>query len=73
MKYTASLDGVELGEITLGDIKPNIGDKVRLRANGEPQDAFIHTMNLKFTEGSIHLVCFRPETWMKGGLPDMSK
>lgn len=66
MKYLATLDGEHLGEITIGEMQPNIGDKVRLRYKEEPVDAFIHTQEMKFPEGAIVLHCVRPETWMKG-------
>ena len=46
MKYFATLDGEDVGEITFGDVEAKDGDNVRLRHHGEQVDAFIHTQTL---------------------------
>lgn len=48
MKYLALLDGVDIGEISIGDMMPEVGAKVRLRCNGEPVDSFIYTIQYRF-------------------------
>lgn len=71
MKYLALLDGVDVGEISIGDMMPEVGAKVRLRCNGEPVDSFIHTIQYRFEAGEATLFCYRPETAMKGEFPGL--
>jgi hypothetical protein len=66
MKYFATLNGEDIGEIRFGDIDPKDGAKVRLRHHGELVNAFIHTRIWQPAKNAALIHFVRPETWMKG-------
>ncbi|BBO35668.1 hypothetical protein PLANPX_5280 [Lacipirellula parvula] len=64
MTYLATLDGEQLGEITVGEPEPLRGSQVWVPYRGETIHAFVICVTLNFMTGATVLTCLRPETFL---------
>ena len=63
MQYLATLDGEELGVVTIGEPRPSSGSNIMLRYKGEPVQALVVKEVFELEIGRLTLHCMRPETY----------
>ncbi|BBO35681.1 hypothetical protein [Lacipirellula parvula] len=64
MTYLATLDGEQLGEITVGEPKPVRGSQISVPYRGQIIQAFVVYVTLNLMTGATVLTCLRPETFL---------
>ena len=64
MTYLATLDGEQLGEITVDGPEPVRGSQISVAYRGQVIQAFVVSVTLNFMTGATVLTCLRLETFL---------